>query len=118
MQKFLFIILGQLSALIAASQFSIGSTKWFVHTEMRKGTIRVFTPDGVETSSALFLQHHDSRHIRKLSGRSPCPDGSQGWYGVQWRENGEKFLLHVIEHSCPSRVYGGIDVIRKIKESN
>jgi len=128
MKKFLFIVLAQLSALVAASQFSIANTRWMVHTEIpfsrdlvldfRKDTIRVFTADGVETSSALFSQHHDSLYIRKLSGRSPCPDGSHGWYGIEWRENGEKFLLHVIEDSCRSRVYGGIDVIRKIKVSN
>jgi hypothetical protein len=127
MKKCLFISLAQISVLMAVSQISISNTKWLVHTEMpqprdlvldfKKDTLRIFE-QGRETSSAAFLQHNDSLLIRKLSGNSPCPVGSEGWYRIEWLENGEKFLLHILNEDCRYRIYGGLKVIRKIKESN
>jgi cell wall-associated protease len=128
MKKILFIIIAQLFVLIAVSQISISNTKWLVHTDVpqsrnlvldfKKDTIRILDEQGNETSSATFLQHNESLLIRKVSGRSPCPDGSEGWYRIEWLENGEKFLLHVINEDCRYRIYGQLKVIRKIKEPN
>jgi len=102
MKKYIAIlIIVQLPVLIVASQFSISNTKWMVHTEIpqsadvrfefKTDTFRVLTISGMETGSALFFQHNDSLLIRKLTGSSPCPVGSQGWYRIEWLENGEKF---------------------------
>lgn len=128
MKKFLFIAMVQLSALVALSQISISNTKWLVHTEMpqprdlvldfKKDTLRILDEQGNETSSATFLQRNDSLLIRKVSGRSPCPDGSEGWYRIEWLENGDKFLLHILSEDCRYRIYGQLKVIRKIKETN
>ena len=128
MKKFLFIIIAQLIDFVALSQLSISNTKWSVHTErpqprdlvldFKKDTLRILDEQGNETSSATFLQRNDSLFIRKASGRSPCPDGSEGWYRIEWLENGDKFLLHILTEDCPYRVYGHFKVIRKIKASN
>ena len=128
MKKFLIIVMVQLAGLIAVSQISISNTQWLVHTEMpqprdlvldfKKDTLKLLDEQGNETGSATFMQHNDSLLIRKVSGRSPCRDGSEGWYRIEWLENGDKFFLHILNEDCPYRVYGHLKVIRKIKESN
>ena len=128
MKKFFIIVIAQLTGLIAVSQISISNTKWLVHAEMpqprnlvldfKKDTLRILDEQGNETSSATFMQRNDSLFIRKVSGRSPCPDGSEGWYKIEWLENGDKFLLHILNEDCRYRVYGHLKVIRKIKEPN
>ena len=110
------------------AQISISNTKWMVHTEVpqprgllldfKKDTLRIFNEQGVETSSAIFLQRNDSILFRKLSGISRCPVGSEGWYRIEWFENGEKFFFRRINDSCAFRVYDQFKVIRKIKEPN
>lgn len=112
----------------ANAQISISNTKWMVHAEMpqprnlvldfKKDTLRILDEQGNLTSSATFMQRNDSLFIRKASGRSPCPDGSEGWYKIEWLENGDKFLLHILNEDCPYRVYGHLKVIQKIKEPN
>ena len=112
----------------AYSQISISNTKWMVQTvspqprnlvlDFKKDTLRLIDEQGNETGSATFMQRNDSLFIRKVSGRSPCPDGSEGWYRIEWLENGDKFLLHILNEDCRYRVYGHLKVIRKIKESN
>ena len=110
------------------SQITISNTKWLVHTEMpeprnlvldfKKDTLRLLDEQGNETGSATFMQRNDSLFIRKVSGRSPCRDGSEGWYKIEWLENGEKFFLHILAEDCRYRVYGHLKVLRKIKEPN
>ena len=112
----------------ANSQISISNTKWMVHTEVpqsrdlildfKKDTLRIFNEQGMETSTAIFLQRSDSILFRKLSGISPCPVGSEGWYRIEWFENGEKFFFRRINDSCTARAYDQFRVIRKIKEPN
>ena len=128
MKKIFFIVIALLSVLVSASQISISNTKWMVHAEMpqlrnlvldfKKDTLRILDEQGNETSSATFMQRNDSLFIRKASGRSPCPDGSEGWDKIEWLENGDKFFLHILSEDCRYRIYGHLKVIRKIKEPN
>jgi len=130
MKKLLFLVTAQLFALIAVSQFSISNTKWMLHNEIpqpgdlimdfKKDTFSTFLMNGTEIGRGIFSQHNDTVLIRKLSGSSPCPVGSEGWYRIEWLENGEKFLLHLIKDECDARSMQipRITVIRKIKESN
>lgn len=130
MKKFLSIIIVIQSAFIATSQNSVSNTKWSVHMEtprqadliwlFKNDSFFVYVnnekqPVGVGT----FKQHNDSLLIRKVSGSSPCPDGSEGWYKIEWLENGEKFKLHLIKDDCPARylLYPNFDITR-IREGN
>ena len=115
----------QFLTLYAFAQNSISDTKWLVHTEMpqpkdlvlnfKKDTLGILAEPGNEIGSATFLQRNDSLFIRKVSGRSPCPNGSEGWYKIEWLENGDKFFLHILTEDCPYRVYGHLKVLKKIK---
>jgi cell wall-associated protease len=130
MKKLLFLVTVQLFTLIAVSQFSISNTKWMVHSEIpqpgdlimdfKKDTLSSFLMNGTEIGRSVFSQHNDSLLIHKLAGTSPCPIGSEGWYRIEWLENGEKFLLHLIEDECYARSVQipRLTVIRKIKASN
>jgi hypothetical protein len=65
----------------------------------------------------IFSQHQDSLFLRKISGISPCADGSEGWYRIEWLESGGKFLLHDLTDDCRGRVNGftGIKITERIR---
>jgi subtilisin family serine protease len=115
-------------ALQATGQIQISNSKWKGQTEVprttdidlefSKDTFKIFSGRGIEVM--LYSQYNDSLFIRKISGNSQCPEGAAGWYRIEWLENGEKFLLHVINDSCTRRV-NGIEAIRinqRIRPSN
>jgi len=68
----------------------------------------------------IFSQHQDSLFLRKISGISPCPDGYEGWYRIEWLENGEKFLLHDLSDHCRGRVncFTGIKMAERIRQAD
>lgn len=111
-----YIILGSVlfTSLIAISQTKLGNSKWKIHTEIprssdlqyefKKDTLIVFNESGIETQRMLFLQQHDTLYLKMLSGSSPCPIGTEGWYNIAWQENGQTFSLKVIKDECGSRI--------------
>ena len=117
------------------SQISISNTKWSVHLETpRQGDFTwVFKSDSffvyVDSENrpagiGTFKQRNDSLLIHKVSGTSPCPDGSEGWYRIEWLENREKFKLHLLQDEATKKVarldvnYGSGHRIGDVKISN
>ena len=130
MKKFLILVIAQLTGLIAFSQISLSNTKWSVHLETprRADFIWLFKNDSffvhVDNEKqplgvGTYKQHNDSLLIHKVSGTSPCPDGSEGWYRIEWLENGKKIKLHLLKDDCPARylLYPNLDITR-IREDN
>ena len=101
------------SSFIAFSQTRLENSKWRIHTEVprsadlqyefKKDTLVVSNDSGIETHM-LFSQQNDTLYLKMLSGTSPCPIGTEGWYTVVWQENGQTFSLKVIKDGCGSRI--------------
>jgi len=102
------------SSFITFSQTSLENSKWKIHTEIprssdlqyefKKDTLVVFNDSGVETQRMLFSQKHDTLYLKMVSGTSPCPMGTEGWYTVAWQENGQTFSLKVVKDGCVPRI--------------
>jgi hypothetical protein len=126
MKNLMLLVLCELFTLIVTAQMSLSNTKWLLHSEIprpnntvmefKKDSAFVFNEAGEQTGSLTFVQRNDSLLVHKVSGTSPCPVGSEGWYKIEWLENGEKFLLHLLDDACParSRVYPQIRVVKRI----
>lgn len=101
------------SSLITFSQTSLENSKWKIHTEIprssdlqyefKKDTLVVFNESGIETQRMFFSQRQDTLYLKMLSGTSPCPVGTEGWYTLVW-QNGKTFSLKVIKDGCGSRI--------------
>ena len=112
------------------AQIQISNSKWKGQTEVpspadidlefTKDTFRIIGQSGREFEVMLFSQHNDSLHLRKIAGASPCPGGTEAWYRIEWLENGEKFLLHLINDSCARRANGmkAIRINQRIHPAN
>jgi hypothetical protein len=110
--------------LSAIAQTQIINTKWKAQTavprtadidlEFSKDTFKINGPSGRGIEIMLFSQQNDSLYIRKVSGPSPCPGATEAWYRIEWLENGEKFLLHLLGDSCTRRANG----IKSIRINN
>ena len=102
------------SSFITFSQNSLENSKWKIHTEIprssdlqyefKKDTLIVFNDSAIETQRMLFSQQHDTLYLKMLTGTSPCPAGTEGWYTLVWKENGQTFSLKVIKDRCGSRI--------------
>lgn len=126
MKKLTVLVLSELCTLVVAAQMSISNTKWLLHSEIprpsntvmdfKKDSAFVFNEAGEQIGALTFIQRNDSLFVHKVSGTSPCAVGSEGWYKIEWLENGEKFLLHLLDDACParSRVYSQIRVVKRI----
>ena len=126
MKKLMLLVLGELFTLIGTAQMSILNTKWLLHSEIpapnntvmefKKDSAFVFNEAGEQIGSISFVQRNDSLLVHKVSGTSPCAVGSEARYRIEWLENGEKFLLHLLNDDCParSRVYPQIRVVKRI----
>jgi len=126
MKKYILLVCVHFAALIAISQTRIENSKWKIHTEIprsadlqyefRKDTLVVFNQSGDETQRMLFSQQRDTLYLKMLTGTSPCPIGTEGWYTIVWHENGEKFSLQKIKDGCTARVnrLTRMEVIQKI----
>lgn len=127
MKKFLFIAMVQLSALVALSQLSISNTKWLAHFEIprsadmimefKNDTLIISHTTGQVVSSYYFRQRNDSLFVRTIKSFAPCPEGAEGWYQIEWRENGQKFIFHVLNDNCKPRsnAWTGMRILEKIK---
>ena len=102
------------SAFITFSQTKLENSKWKIHTEIprpadlkyefKKDTLVVFNDSDIEQQRMLFSQQQDTLYLKMLSGTSPCPIGTEGWYTVVWQESGQTFSLRVIKDGCGSRI--------------
>lgn len=114
MKKYIIMSFVLFSSFITFSQTNLENSKWKIHTEIprssdlqyefKKDTLVVFNDSGIETQRMLFSQQHDTLYLKMLSGTSPCPIGTEGWYTVVWQENGQTFSLKVIKDGCGSRI--------------
>lgn len=130
MKKNVMLVYLIFTSAVSFPQIPLASSKWNAHTEVpgpidlvlefKTNEILIFLKDGQEAERMTFSQHHDSLFIRKISGMSPCPEGAEVWYRIEWLENGEKFLLHNINDSCPDRVKGftQLKIVDRVRQSN
>ena len=99
----------------ANSQSSLVNTKWKGKTEFPSlAEVQLefktdsfsffFSQDTSRPELMTFSQRNDSLLLKKISGISPCADGTEAWYRIEWLENGEKFLLHDLSDICRGRV--------------
>ena len=114
----------------AVAQIQISNSKWEarleiprqadVDMEFTKDTFRIVSKVGREFEVMFFSQHNDSLYIRKISGITPCPDGAEGWYRIEWLENGEKFFLQPINDSCTRRSnsFKTFQITKRIRSAN
>lgn len=70
----------------------------------KKDTLYITTETSQEVGTLVFTQRNDTLMIRKISGPSPCPEQSEGFYLIEWFENGNKFRLHGISDECEGRI--------------
>ena len=113
MKKYIMMSFALFFPFITFSQTSLVNSKWKIHTEIprsadlqyefKKDTLVVSNDSGIETHM-LFSQQNDTLYLKMLSGTSPCPIGTEGWYTVVWQENGQTFSLKVIKDGCGSRI--------------
>ena len=113
--------------LYASAQNPLSNTKWNVHFEIprsadiimefKKDTLIMYGSNGMAVSSYYFQQRNDSLFVRTIKSFAPCPEGAEGWYQIEWRENGEKFIFHVLSDSCKPRsnAWTGMRILEKIK---
>ena len=97
----------------SSGQNLLSNTKWKgvfliphavdVVLDFKKDTLYLEDEKGQQFGILLFSHRSDTLVITKISGTSPCPEQSQGWYRVEWLEKGDKFLLHVIGDECEGR---------------
>src|SRR4030095_2880050 len=114
MKKYIIMAFVLFSSLLTFSQTGLENSKWKIHTEIprssdlqyefKKDTLVVFNDSGIETQRMLFSQQHDTLYLKMLSGTSPCPIGTEGWYTVVWQENAQTFSLKVIKDGCGPRI--------------
>jgi len=111
-----YIVILSIAILISGKIFSqsIPDTKWKgillmpnaldVTFNFKKDTLFITNETGQEVGTIFFTQQKDTLTIRKISGPSPCPEQTQGWYRIEWLENGNKFRLHGINDECEGRM--------------
>ena len=115
MKKFLIVLLIVFVAPFVHSQVEISNSKWFAHTDIprsadiqlifKKDSFLIVSPNGRQVGEAMiFSLHHDSLHIRKISGLTPCANETEGWYKIEWLPNNENFSFHAINDPCVERV--------------
>ena len=71
--------------------------------DFKKDTLYLEGEKGQQFGMLVFFNRSDTLIITKISGTSPCPEQSEGWYRIEWLEKGDKFLLHVIGDECEGR---------------
>ena len=107
------ITLSLILLVFPANTQSIANSKWKgvfliphavdVTLHFKKDTLYLEDEKGQQLGTLVFAHRTDTLMITKISGTSPCPDQSTGWYRVEWFEKGKKFLLHVISDECEGR---------------
>jgi cell wall-associated protease len=115
MKKFLIAILVVFPTLFVHAQVQISNSKWFAHTDIprsadlqlifKKDSFLIVSPNGKQLGEAMiFSIHNDSLHIRKISGLTPCANETEGWYKIEWLQNGESYSFRAINDPCPERL--------------
>lgn len=72
--------------------------------DFKKDTLYLTIETGERMGTLIFSHRNDTLMITKISGASPCPELSTGWYRIEWIENGNKFLLRGISDECEGRI--------------
>ena len=124
--------LALLSFLFSYSQTPIANTKWNAHHEIpqnmdliylfKKDSFFILRPNGRLAETMIFSQKGDSLYIKKITGVTPCIEGAEGWYKIQWFENGKTFSMSNLSDSCRQRansftkmtILGRIDTPKEI----
>jgi hypothetical protein len=98
------------ATLYSFAQNSFVNTRWKPLAEnsplqemsFKRDTL-IVTPTSSDILVWSFAQHHDSLMIKKISGRGTCPETVEGWYRVEWINNGDKVLFRLINDECDRR---------------
>lgn len=85
--------------------------------EFRKDSL-VATADGSELEVMFFSQSKDTLRLRKLNGQSPCDDTAEGLYRLEWANNGEKLMLHIIGDDCYARAVSITSAVAYLRVKN
>lgn len=113
MKVLLTATLVQFLALYAFAQTPISNTKWKGHIEspqaldiileFKNDSLIATSAEGMELEVMSFSQTKDTLKLRKLNGQSPCDYTTDGFYHLEWVENGDKLLLHLVKDDCTDR---------------
>ncbi|HEV8274060.1 MAG TPA: S8 family serine peptidase [Chitinophagaceae bacterium] len=101
--------------LRVTAQNSISNTAWSAHAQIpvaadiqlifKKDSFFILNEKGRTLyESMIFSFRNDSLYIQKISGLTPCANGTSGWYKIEWYQNPEGFLLKNINDPCGQRV--------------
>lgn len=115
MKVILTAVLINLFTVYAVAQNPINNSIWFAHTDIpvsadiqfafKKDSFFILSDDGRTLGEVMtFSFRNDSLYIQKISGLTPCANGTSGWYKVEWPQNAEGFLLENINDPCVQRV--------------
>lgn len=116
MKKILVLFSTILFQTMAFSQNSFFNTRWKPLAEdpriqemsFKRDTLTVTFTSPEDVQVLRFAQYHDSLMIKKISGRGKCPETAEGWYRVEWINNGDKVLFYLIKDDCDGRSPGMI----------
>ena len=102
-----------LMAVNSTAQNSLANAKWKgvmliphavdVVLNFKKDTLYLEDEKKQQFGTLTFSQQNDTLMITKISGTSPCPEQSTGFYRIEWLKKGEKFLLRAISDECEGR---------------
>ena len=114
MKFFIFLTGLQFITYVSFGQNSLNNTIWKgvmlipdavdVRLNFKKDSLYLTTDTGQEIGTLIFSQRGDTLTIRKVSGRSPCPEQTIGIYKIEFLENGKKIQLHGISDECEGRI--------------
>jgi hypothetical protein len=92
-----------LFAIDSSGQNFLSNTKWKgvflmphavdVTLNFKKDTLYLEDEKGQKFGTLVFSHRSDTLMITKISGTSPCPDQSTGWYRVEWLEKRTKIFI-------------------------
>jgi len=113
MKVLLTAALVQFLSLNAFAQIPISNTKWKGHIEIpqaldiilefKNDSLIATSAEGMELEVMFFSQVKDTLRLKKLNGQSPCDHTTEGYYRLEWAENGDKLLLHLVKDDCADR---------------
>src|SRR4030095_6557118 len=76
-----------------------------IQLAFKKDSLFILNDNGKRLGeSMIFSFRNDSLYIQKISGLTPCDNGTSGWYRVEWPQNTEGFILKNINDPCVARV--------------
>src|SRR5580765_2260592 len=100
MKKYLITLSIFSLAISARSQIQIDNTRWNAHTDIplsmeiqlafKKDSFLIQSQNGKQLGELMtYSLRGDSLYLRKISGQTPCDNGTEGWYRIQPLQNSE-----------------------------